>query len=276
VKFGINFLASDSSADVRELGRRIEQAGFESFFMPEHTHIPVHGDVHWAGPDVHHRMPRLPDPLISLTAVAAVTERLRVGTGVMLVAQHDPITLAKRIATLDVISGGRFMLGVGTGWNRTEALNHGVAPRHRWARMRENVLAMKRVWTYDAPEFHGEFVNFDPIQSWPKPAQRPHPPVIVGGEGPTVHDRVLEYGDAWGPHPEPDTVERIARLRERARAAGRPPIPVTLFNVPLDVDLIRRYADAGVERCVLYIYDDGPDSVARDLDRYARFIASYR
>jgi probable F420-dependent oxidoreductase len=260
---------------MRGFARRVEAAEFESLFMPEHTHIPVHGDTHWAGPDVHWRMPRLPDPMIALAAVAAVTERIRIGTGIMLVAQHDPILLAKQVATLDQISGGRFMLGVGTGWNRTEALNHGVAARDRWRVMREHVLAVKRIWTEDEAEFHGEFIDFDPIQSWPKPAQRPHPPVIVGGEGPTVLDRVLEYGDAWGPHPEPDTIERIGELQRRARYAGRGLVPVTLFNVPLDVDRIRQYEVAGVERCVLYIYDDGPEDVDRLFERYVDFMHAY-
>jgi probable F420-dependent oxidoreductase len=275
MKFGINILARETSCDLREIGKRVEDAGFDSMFLPEHTHIPVDGDVHAGGPDVHERMKRLPDPYIALTAIASVTSRLRIGTGISLIAQHEPVAMAKRIATLDQSSGGRFMLGIGTGWNRSEAATHGVRARARWCVMREHVLAMKAIWTQDEAEFHGEFVDFGPMWSWPKPRQRPHPTVIVGGEGPGVLDRVLEYGDAWGPHPVPGVIQRIHELQQRAQSGGRSPVPVTLFNVPHDVEQIRGYASAGVERCVLYIYDDGPGTIAATLDEHAEFINRY-
>ena len=275
MKFGINILARDSSADLRETGKRVEDAGFDSIFLPEHTHIPIDGDVHAGGMAVQERMKRLPDPYIALTAIAAVTTSLKIGTGISLIAQHDPIAMAKRIATLDQISNGRFLLGVGSGWNRSEAKTHGVDPASRWRVMREHVLAMKAIWTREEASFAGSHVAFGPIASWPKPAQEPHPPVIVGGEGPGVLQRVLDFGDAWGPHPVPGVVQRIDELRGLAREAGKPEPPVTLFNVPADEGMIDAYAGAGVERCVLYIYDDGPGTIERQLEEHAAFIRPF-
>lgn len=275
MKFGINILARAASSDLRTVAREIESAGFDSLFLPEHTHIPVNGDQHAAGPETHDRMKEMPDPYIALTAIAAVTTHLLIGTGISLIAQHDPIAMAKRIATIDQISNGRFMLGVGAGWNRTEARTHGVSQRARWSIMRENVLAMKRIWTQEQAEFHGEHVQFDHLWSWPKPVQSPHPPVIVGGEGPGVLDRVIDYGDMWGPHPLPGIPDRITELQNRASGAGRPPIPVTLFNVPHDPALIENAARAGVDRCILYIYDDGPGTIGRQLEEHAAFVRQW-
>jgi probable F420-dependent oxidoreductase len=272
MKFGINVLPRDGSSDLREISKRIEAAGFESVFLPEHTHIPIHGDMHPGGPAVLDRMSRFPDPLISLTAIAAVTSSIRIGTGISLIAQHDPIAMAKRISTLDQISGGRFLLGIGSGWNRSQARNHGIDPETRWAVMREHTLALKAIWTSDEPEFHGKYVDFDPIWSRPKPLQKPHPPVIIGGEGPRVIDRVLDYGDAWGPHPIEGVLERIDELQARAREVGRDPIPVTLFNIPADLEAVERYIDAGVERCVLYITEDGSVSIEEQLAKYIDFL----
>jgi probable F420-dependent oxidoreductase len=272
MKFGINILARSSSSDLREVGKQIESLGFESLFLPEHTHIPVHGDQHRAGPETHERMKEMPDPFIMLTAVSAVTTTLRVGTGISLIAQHDPISMAKRIATIDQISQGRFMLGVGAGWNRSEAANHGVSASDRWKVMRENVLSMKQVWAADRASFRGNHVRFDELWSWPKPVQKPWPPVIVGGEGPGVIDRVLEYGDAWGPHPLPGVLERIPELQRQAKESGKPAVPVTLFNVPHDRDLIGHARAAGVERCVFYIYDDGPETIYHQLREHAQFL----
>jgi probable F420-dependent oxidoreductase len=276
MKFGINILLRDTSCDLRAIARRIETAGFDSLFLPEHTHIPVHGEEHPTGRHTHDRMARLPDPYSVLTAVAAVTHRIRIGTAISLIAQHDPVAMAKRIATIDQISGGRFMLGVGAGWNRSEAATHGVAARDRWSVMRENVLAMKAIWTQKEASFEGEFVSFAPLHSWPKPMQKPYPPVIVGGEGPGVLNRVIEYGDMWGPHPIPGILERIPELQERASVAGRGRIPVTLFNVPLEPDAIREYERAGAERCVLYIFDDGPGTIDARLEDLVGFIRLFQ
>jgi probable F420-dependent oxidoreductase len=276
MKFGINILARASSVDLREIAKRIEAAGFDSLFLPEHTHIPVKGDSHSAGAETQERMKELPDPYSMLMAIASVTTTLRIGTGISLIAQHDPIAMAKRIATIDQISEGRFILGIGAGWNRSEAANHGVAARKRWAVMRENVLAMKQIWSQEQASFHGKYVDFDEIWSWPKPAQFPWPPVYVGGEGPGVLDRVLDYGDAWGPHPHEGDIQRIEHLQARAAHAGRGKVPITLFNVPHDVGMVEGYMAAGAERCVLYSYDDGPGTIETRLAEHEHFLKQFR
>ena len=276
MELGLAILLTDYSMAPSELGASAEERGFESLFLPEHTHLPVHGaSVHPSGPGVHDRLRRFLDPLIALTAVAAVTELLRLGTGVCLVPQHDPITLAKQIATLDLLANGRFLFGVGAGWNREELRNHGTDPAARWEVMRERVLAMKRIWTEDQAEFHGAFVDFDPIWQWPKPVQRPHPPVLVGGEGPRVLERVLDYGDEWGPNAEPGLEERIAELHRRAAERGRGRIPVTAFHVAPDLATLRSYAAAGVTRCVFTLPSAGADQIRLAVERLAELIAAY-
>ena len=238
--------------------------------------MPVRGaSVHPSGPHVHDRLRRFLDPFIALAAVAAVTERLRIGTGVCLVAEHDPIALAKQIATLDLLSNGRFLFGVGAGWNREELRNHGTDPANRWQVMRERVLAMQRIWTEDEAEFHGAFVDFDPIRQWPKPVQRPHPPVIVGGEGPRVLERVLDYGDEWGPNADPGIEERVAELQRLAAERGRGRIPVTAFHVAPELGVLRRYAAAGVTRCVFSLPGAGADRVQPAVERLAELVATY-
>jgi probable F420-dependent oxidoreductase len=231
--FGVHIEPTDQTMDIVALGRLVESLGFESLFLPEHTHLPVAGaSVHPSGPAVHDRLRRFLDPFIALAAVASATTTLRLGTGVCLVPQHDPITLAKQIATLDFISGGRFLFGIGAGWNREELQNHGVDPATRFRRLREHVLAMRAIWTEEEASFHGDFVHFGPIWSWPKPAQRPHPPIIVGGEGPRVLDRVLDYGDEWGPNAEDGLEDRARDLHRRATSLGRPPIPPPFTSAP--------------------------------------------
>jgi len=220
------------------------------------------GDPEWL-----RRCMRLLDPFVALGAVAAVTERLRLGTGVCLVPQHHPITLAKQVATLDLLSGGRALFGVGAGWGREEMGNHGTDPALRWRLMRERVLAMKRIWTEDEPEFQGELVRFGPIWQWPKPVQKPHPPVLVGGEGPRVLERVVDYGDEWMPNDHPELEERIGELQRLAAARGRGPIPVTVFDAPTDPALIQRYAAAGVTRCVFTIPSNDAEQFGATLAR---------
>ncbi|HEX5502265.1 MAG TPA: LLM class F420-dependent oxidoreductase, partial [Thermomicrobiales bacterium] len=275
MRFGLHIEPTERTMDLRDLGRLLEERGFESLWLPEHTHLPVRGtSVHPSGPQVHDRLRRFLDPLIGLTAVAAVTERLLLGTGVCLVPEHDPIVLAKQVATLDALSGGRVLLGVGAGWNREELRNHGVDPATRWRVLRERVLAMKEIWTQDEAEFHGEFVDFAPLWQWPKPARKPHPPVLVGGEGPRVLDRVLDYGDEWAPNDEPGVVERIPELQRRAAARGRAPIPVTLMHVAPNPDLLRRYEAAGVARCVFSLSGGGAAEVRPAVARPADLVAA--
>ena len=216
------------------------------------------------------------DPFVSLAAAAAVTEQLLIGTGICLVIERDPIVLAKEVATLDYLSGGRFLFGIGAGWNREEMANHGTDPRTRFALLRERVLAMKAIWTEDPAEFHGRYVDFDPIHSWPKPVQRPHPPVLVGGTGRGVLERVLDYGDSWFPNPrngDPALVEKqIVELRKLAAERGRPPVPVSIFGASRRQDDLERYAELGVERCALSLPAAAPEEALRALDQLAELV----
>src|SRR3954451_7252040 len=230
LEFGLAIFPTDYSIDPVALGRLAEERGFESLWFPEHTHIPVSRDTPYpAGGELPKQYWHTHDPFVALAAVAAATERLKLGTGICLVVERDPITTAKEVASLDRLSGGRFLFGVGAGWNREEMRNHGTDPRTRFTLMRESVEAMKAIWTQDEAEYHGRLVDFDPIWSWPKPVQRPHPPVLVGGNGEKVLDRVLAFGDEWMPNrigDEGKFLARVAELQERARTTGRD-IPVT-------------------------------------------------
>jgi probable F420-dependent oxidoreductase len=279
MEFGLMMFPSDEAVDPVTLGRAAEDAGFESLFFPEHTHIPASRESAWPGGD---ELPReyshLYDPFVALSAVAARTERLRIGTGICLVVERDPITLAKEVASLDRLSGGRFELGIGAGWNREEMRHHGTDPRVRMAVMRERVLAMREIWTRDEPEFHGEHVDFDPLWSWPKPVQQPHPPVLVGGDGPTVFDRVLEYGDAWFPNTRDieGLPRRIAELRRRGVEAGRERIPVTYFGARPDdgvVDALRR---AGVDRTLLRLAPEPAERALPNVERLGELAQRHR
>ena len=252
------------------LARLAEERGFESFWVTEHTHIPVGRRTPYPGGGELPREYRSSyDPFVALTAAAAATERIKLGTGVCLVIQHDPIVLAKTVATLDQVSGGRVQFGVGAGWNQEEIENHGTTVQRRFSVLRERVEAMKAIWTSDEAEYHGEHVDFDPIWSWPKPLQQPHPPILVGGGGPKVLDRVLAYGDEWIPN-RVESVEglkqRVDELRERA---GRH-VPVSFFGVRPDARAIERLEWAGVDRVIFYVSPDAPpDSVEGRLDEYA-------
>ena len=243
-----------------------EERGFESLFLPEHTHIPVSRQTPYPGgselpPEYSHTL----DPFVALAAIAAATEHLKIGTGVCLIIQRDPIVMAKEVATVDHISGGRFLFGVGAGWNIEEMGNHGTDPSTRFRRMRESVEAMKAIWTQDEAEYHGRIIDFDPIWCWPKPVQKPHPPVLVGGLGEKVLDRVVAYGDEWIPNrvksPE-DLGERIAELQRRAEAAGRGRIPVTVFGAKPEVRLLERLKAAGVTRSLFYLPGAGRGGAA--------------
>ncbi len=237
-----------------ELGRAVEDHGFESLWVPEHTHIPTSRQSPWpGGAELPREYLHSLDPFVALGAVAAATTTLRLGTGVCLVIERDTITLAKEISTLDLLSGGRFMFGIGGGWNREEMSNHGTNPATRWRLLREQILAMKQIWTNDETEYHGEFVDFDPIWQWPKPMQEPHPPIIVGGNGEGTLDRIIEYGDGWipiGGRRGFSIEERIPQLQRMAAGAGRGEIPVSIFGVPPDPKVIEGYEAMGVSRCV--------------------------
>jgi probable F420-dependent oxidoreductase len=272
---GVVLMMGSDGLTPPELGRAVEEHGFESLFYAEHTHIPVdsqRADGRPARPyaDTY-------DPFVALAAVAAVTSTIKIGTGVCLVTERDPITLAKEVASLDHMSGGRFLFGVGAGWNRAEMANHGTDPRTRMALLADRVRAMRTIWTAEEAEYHGEHVGFGPIWSWPKPVQQPHPPVLVGGNGPGTEDRVLDFGDEWLPQcgPLADIAEfrrRVAALRQRAADTGRGPIPVTVFGVPPDKALLEEFAAAGADRCLLPLVHPTASQTLAALDEWARLI----
>jgi probable F420-dependent oxidoreductase len=278
MQFGVTMFPTDYAIDVVELGRAAEAHGFESLFVPEHTHIPTSRRTpHPGGAELPREYSHALDPFVALAAVAAATSTLRLGTGVCLVVERDPITLAKEVASLDHLSRGRVLFGVGGGWNQEEMENHGTDPAQRWQVLRERVLAMKAIWTHDEAEFHGRYVDFDPIWQWPKPVQRPHPPVLVGGNGPRVLQRVLEYGDGWMPIPGragPSIEERMAELERLAAQAGRPPIPVTVFWATPEPRAIEHYAALGVTRCLFGLPAAGADEVLPLLAQYAALAKS--
>lgn len=231
------------------LAREAEARGYESLFLTEHTHIPVAaGMVARDGGPLDDKYRRTHDPFVALAFAAAATRDLIVGTSVCLVIEHDPIVLAKEIASLDVLSGGRFVFGVGAGWNKPEMLNHGTDPATRHGNMRERVEAMKAIWADDEAEYHGKHVDFDPIWQWPKPLKG-SVPVFIGGNGPRVEDRVLRYGDGWMPNmKELETLgPRITALRERAGAE----VGVTYYGATAsNLDQLR---DAGVDRALIVL-----------------------
>ncbi|MCL6645433.1 MAG: LLM class F420-dependent oxidoreductase [Dehalococcoidia bacterium] len=273
MKYGIQMFPTDYAIPVTDLGRAAEELGFESVFFPEHTHIPTSRRTPWpGGGELPKEYSHTLDPFVVCAAVAAVTKTLKVGTGVCLVMQRDPIITAKEVASVDHLSGGRFLFGIGGGWNEDEMENHGTDPKLRWKILRERILAMKEIWTKDEAEFHGKFVNFDPIWQWPKPVQKPHPPILVGGAGPHTLDRVLEYGDGWMPiggRTGQVLGAMIRELQERAKAAGRGPIPVSVFGVPPSKEVIAQYAEMGVDRVIFGVRPEGADQVLPALKRYA-------
>ena len=273
--FGFAIFPTDYAIAPAELARAAEDAGFESLFFAEHTHIPVSRDTpRPGGGELPEQYWHTHDPFVALGMVAQATERLRFGTGVCLVNQRDPIITAKEVASLDALSGGRFEFGIGAGWNVEEMRNHGTEPRRRFAQMRERVLAMKAIWTGDEAEFHGEHVDFDPIWCWPKPAQKPHPPIILGGLGEKVLDRVLDYGDIWMPNRvEPAALApRIAELRERA---GRH-VGVTYYGARPEPAFVEALIEAGVDRALLQLPPEGADTVLPLVEQHAELAARYR
>jgi probable F420-dependent oxidoreductase len=278
VNFGLSIFVTDETPDPATLGRMAEERGFESLFFPEHTHIPARRETPYPpGGDLPREYSRLLDPFVAVAAAATATETLRVGTAICLVAQRDPIVTAKAVASADLVSNGRFLFGVGAGWNLEEMRDHGVDPHYRFSRVREHVEAMKALWTEEEASYHGQHVQFDGAWSWPKPVQKPHPPILVGGHGSKVRDRIVNYGDAWLLNRIGDDerlIGRIERLRDAGEAAGRGPLPTTLQLAPTDRAEIERFEAAGVDRCVWYLPPAGHDKVERALDRYAEVVAA--
>lgn len=275
MELGVALMLGSAGLTPPELGRAVEERGFDSLFCAEHTHIPV-GSTRADGAPVRPYADTL-DPFVALSAAAAVTSRIKLGTGVCLVTERDPIILAKEVASLDRLSGGRFLFGVGAGWNRAEMADHGTDPRTRMALLAERIRAMREIWTGDEAEYHGEYVDFGPLWSWPKPVQQPHPSVLIGGNGPGAEDRVLDFGDEWLPQSGPlrDIAEfrrRVTQLQQRAADAGRGQIPVTVFGVPPDKALLAEFADAGADRCLLALAHHDTSQTLAALDDWARLI----
>jgi probable F420-dependent oxidoreductase len=279
MQFGVFMFPTDFDMSIVDLARAAEDRGFESLWVPEHTHIPVSRRTPWpGGADLPHEYAHALDPFVALGAAAAVTTRLRLGTGVCLVIERDPIGLAKEVATLDYLSDGRFLFGIGGGWNFEEMENHGTDPARRWSILRERVMAIKHIWTHAEAEYHGALVNFDPIWQWPKPVQQPHPPIIVGGNGPRTLKRVIDYGDGWAPiiGRGPELTDRMAELATLAAETGREPIPVTIFSLRGTVqETVERYHAAGASRFVFGLPPAGSDIVLRELDRLADVARSF-
>ena len=268
MKFGIAIFPTDYAISMTELAPLLEERGFESLWVAEHTHIPAekpHPRDRLGGELPKHYWHTL-DPFVALTAAARATKTLKVGTGVSLLIERDPIVTAKSVASVDHVSGGRFLFGIGGGWNRAEMANHGTSYETRWSLLRERVEAMKAIWTMDEAEYHGRMVDFGPILSWPKPVQKPHPPVILGGNGPNTLKRVVRYADGWMPN-RGDIVGRIPELQRMAQDAGRGLIPVTAYGSEGGgAAEIERLRDAGIERVIYYLPADGRDAALRKLE----------
>ena len=279
MKIGAAMFFTDYSMAPGELARALEERGFESVWAPEHSHIPLSRKTPFPqGGDLPKQYYDAMDPFVALTAAAVATKTLRLGTGVCLVVQRDPIQTAKLVASIDQVSGGRFLFGVGNGWNAEEIANHGTVFKTRHRLARERIEAMKVIWTTTKPEYHGEFVNFDPMMAWPKPAQKPHPPVLVGGAFPYGARRALRYGDGWMPHRArphyPDVAAFLPQYRQMAAEAGRDlaTVPVTIWGTKEDPDQVRRERDHGVDRLVVSLKSAKADTVLPELDRWARLI----
>jgi probable F420-dependent oxidoreductase len=280
LKFGVSMFFTDYSIGPGPLGQALEQRGFESVWAPEHSHIPVSRKTPFpGGGDLPKKYYDCMDPFVTLTAAAMATKTLKVGTGVCLVQQRDPIQTAKLVASIDQVSGGRFLFGIGNGWNQDEMEDHGTEFKTRHKRARENVEAMKEIWTKTKAEYHGEFVNFDPMMTWPKPVQKPHPPVIVGGAFPYSARRAIRYGDGWIPQAARGGYKEIADMfpefREMCAEAGRDPksIAITVWFPRKDPDLMKRYMELGVERVVFNADSEPAEKVLPELDAIAALMA---
>ena len=277
MRIGALIFPTDLSIRPDRLAVAMEERGFESLWVPEHTHIPTSRRTPWpGGPELPDMYRRTLDPFVALTAAAAVTTTLKVGTGVCLVAQHHAITLAKSVASVDLVSDGRFLFGVGVGWNEDEMEHHGVDPKKRRAAVRETVLAMRGLWTEEEFGYEGEHVRFSPSWSWPKPLQWPSPPVIMGGAGgPVTFRHIVEYCDGWMPiHGRGDVLEKLPLLRAMAEDAGRNPqsIEIGVFGCPAKAEVIEAYADQGVARVALGLPSAPEAEVMATLDRYADLV----
>ena len=276
--FGALMFFTDYAISAVDLAKALEQRGFESVWAPEHSHIPTSRKTPFpGGGELPKRYYDAMDPFVSLTASAVATTALKIGTGVCLVQQRDPIQTAKLVASIDQVSNGRFLFGVGGGWNADEMENHGTEFKTRFKLMRERIEAMKEIWTKNKVEYHGDMVNFDEMMTWPKPVQKPYPPIIVGGAFPQAARRAIRYGDGWCPiggRPGSEPLDTLQQFRQMARDAGRDPqsLPITLFGPAEDADQLARYRDMGVARVVVMLLSEPSEKILPILDRWATLI----
>jgi len=279
MQVGVFYFPTDYGIDIAELARALEARGFASLYLPEHTHIPVSRRSPFpGGGELPTKYSHTHDPFVALSFAAAATKKLLLGTGICLVPEHDPIVAAKSVASLDQLSGGRVVFGIGGGWNVEEMENHGAQYKTRFKVMRERVLAMKALWTQEEASFHGEFVNFDPVWSWPKPKQRPHPPILLGGESDYTLRRIVEYCDGWIPRPVAGftPTDAVARLRRMAESKGRDPagLSITVFRALADKAALDDYRAAGIAGALLEVPDLSRGEILRLLDNYAPLAAA--
>jgi probable F420-dependent oxidoreductase len=279
LQFGAPIFFTDYSIGPVELARALEERGFESLWVAEHSHIPLSRKSPFPpGGELPKKYYDVMDPFVTLAAAAAVTSRLKLGTGICLVIQRDTIQTAKQVASLDQISNGRFLFGIGGGWNAEEMADHGTDFEVRFEVMREQVEAMRAIWTKSKPEYEGRHVRFAPMMTWPKPVQKPHPPVIVGGAYPYGTQRAIAYGDGWVPNARRpaygDVLNVLPHVDRMLKEAGRDPktFPITIYQVPEDADLIRRYRDRGVDRVVFELPSARAEEVLPILDRCAKLM----
>ena len=276
--FGVLMFFTDYAISAVDLARALEERGFESVWAPEHSHIPTSRKTPFpGGGELPKRYYDAMDPFVSLTAAAIATTKLKLGTGVCLVQQRDPIQTAKLVASLDQVSNGRFLFGVGGGWNRDEMEDHGTVYATRFKLMRERIEAMKEIWTKSKAEYHGDMVDIPEMMTWPKPVQKPHPPILVGGAFPQAARRAIRYGDGWCPiggRPGSSPVDALEQFRQMARDAGRDPqsLPITLFTPAADASELARYRDLGIARVVVLLMSEESDKILPILDRWAELI----
>ncbi|MGE3537461.1 MAG: LLM class F420-dependent oxidoreductase [Candidatus Tectimicrobiota bacterium] len=272
---GVAMFATEYAIRIDELAREVEARGFESLWVPEHTHIPTSRRTPWpGGGELPKEYSHTYDPFVSLMFAAAVTKTLKLGTGICLVIERDTILLAKEVASLDRLSDGRFLFGIGGGWNVEEMEHHGTLYKTRFKKLGEQVQALKEIWTKDVAEFRGDFVNFDPLWCWPKPVQKPHPPVLLGGESHYTLQRVVDYCDGWFPRSrQPELVAQgMNVLKEYAAQAGRDmrTISVSVFGAAAEPQLLDSYRDLGATRVILRLPSEGRETILPLLDAYAK------
>ncbi len=279
MKFGASMFFTDYSMTPGELAQAMEARGFESIWAPEHSHIPLSRKTPFiGGGELPKKYYDAMDPFVTLTAAAVATKTINIGTGVCLITQRDPIQTAKLVASLDQVSGGRFLFGIGNGWNQDEIEDHGTVFETRHKLARERIEAMKAIWTQGKAEYHGDMVQFGPMMAWPKPVQKPHPPILVGGAFPYSARRAIRYGDGWMPqvteYAKTELAELVPRFRQMAAEAGRDPasLPISVWGRQPDLDLARRYQDLGVDRMVTSLDSAKGDEILPVLDKWADFI----